>query len=509
MPSGDFRQRVIFEVDDRASAETKKIERGFEGVASKVASLAGGTALVAGFVRVLGEFEQALRATANAAAEQESAQVRLNGAFLRAGQDIGGLSDLLDAQAQTLSRLGVATSTAVTDVQGLLASLGAAPGQIEGATQAAADLSVALGVDLTTAARQLGRTFGGFAGELGEIIPELKNLDSSALQAGGAIEILQERFGGASTDARTFEQAMRGLSEALNDVKVAIGEGQTSDSVVKQVDEFASTLRFAASTLEGSALSRGLSSFTEGLTEIKTRATLGAVSLGQLLGVLRDTNTVLVEQIQAQTEADAERRKAIQTEQQLAEATRIANEAMQNSVDRLTASADATKEFRSAVESLGVTLSRDINDELERNNETLERADLLYRSGEITRRDFEAIQRAVASAERDLRAELNATTDSLERQNRTLDRTSPLYDRARESVDAFNRSIERNTQAQIENEQALRRLGARLSSDLGVRAVTRSNQAAVELALARGIRPTLGGSRIRTPDGGSVLLEEI
>ncbi|GAG15473.1 unnamed protein product, partial [marine sediment metagenome] len=62
------------------------------------------------------------------------------------------------------------------------------------------------------------------------------------------------------------------------------------------------------------------------------------------------------------------------------------------------ASSDA---FLSSLEKIGVVLESQTNAALEKNNALLREADALYKSGEITRRDFEAIERGIAIANRD------------------------------------------------------------------------------------------------------------
>ena len=75
-------------------------------------------------------------------------------------------------------------------------------------------IEIALAIDLQSAARNVGRTVGGFAGELGEVIPELKDLTTEALQAGEGIDLLAEKFSGrAAADAKTFSGRIAQLSK--------------------------------------------------------------------------------------------------------------------------------------------------------------------------------------------------------------------------------------------------------------------------------------------------------
>ena len=96
------------------------------------------------------------------------------------------------------------------------------PDLLDDAALAAVNLSKALGISTEAAFRNVGRTMGGFAGELGELVPELKDLSVEALRSGEGIVLLGEKFEGTA-------EAQRGFAETLENV-AAVHSGLRSGS---------------------------------------------------------------------------------------------------------------------------------------------------------------------------------------------------------------------------------------------------------------------------------------
>ena len=155
----------------------------------------------------------------------------------------------------------------------LAKSFGASNEQAKDLVTAAADLSAATGKTLEESVRQLGKTFGGFAGELGEVFPQLKELTSEALQSGEAIAIIGERVGGsAQNELRTFSGAVQSTQNAFGDLLEEIGFVITENPVVlgaigvlrdafKELSEFVSDNQGELSAF----VSRGLKSFASAI----------------------------------------------------------------------------------------------------------------------------------------------------------------------------------------------------------------------------------------------------
>lgn len=201
-----------------------------------------GAGFAAAFSRNLGAITTALvgvaavaksidffRDSIRAAAVQQQAINDLNTQLSITGQFTQAVSqDLQDfaSQLQSTSRFG---DEAILSQLAFAQALGATAEQSKDIVAAGADLAESLNIDLNSAVRNVGRTLGGFAGELGEVIPELKALTTEQLQAGAAIDLIAQKFAGAAQGRiRTFAGATAQLSNTFGDFQEAIGRVVTN-----------------------------------------------------------------------------------------------------------------------------------------------------------------------------------------------------------------------------------------------------------------------------------------
>lgn len=216
-------------VKDAASKNIKKIDKGFAGLTKRIRS--GAAAQIAALAGVYLGFRQLARgltASVKAALEQESAMKRLETATNKLGSQAGTTAEGVAKFAAELQNTTTVSDETAISIGAFLLQMGVAPKQINEAIKASADLASSLGIDLQSAARNVGKTVGGFAGELGEVIPELKTLSTEALQAGEGIALLAEKFkGAAEKEAETFAGKLKQLSNALGDMGEGIGEALT------------------------------------------------------------------------------------------------------------------------------------------------------------------------------------------------------------------------------------------------------------------------------------------
>jgi hypothetical protein len=213
-------QRVVavIEAVDRASPTLNRISgtlKSFGAIAAAVGTAAIGTALVGGLV-----------AATRASATYEGATVRLGVALANQGENTREIrGDLLDYAAAT-TKLSLATEEQI--IQGLAQAktLGASNEVAKKLITTSTDLASATGVDMETAIRQVTRTLGGYAGELQEIFPQLKELSKEELRAGAAAEALAGVLAGAgAAGARTMEGAVNNLQSGLKQLGTTIGSG--------------------------------------------------------------------------------------------------------------------------------------------------------------------------------------------------------------------------------------------------------------------------------------------
>lgn len=129
----------------------------------------------------------------------------------------------------------------------LAKSFGATNEQAKELITAAADYSSASGRSFEEAVRQLSKTLGGFAGELGEVNPAIKELTKEQLQAGAAARVLGQQFrGSAAANTRTFSGRLEQLNNNIGDFLEQVGFLITSDSfagdIISGVSEFVQNL---------------------------------------------------------------------------------------------------------------------------------------------------------------------------------------------------------------------------------------------------------------------------
>lgn len=159
-----------------------------------------------------------------AAKVQEDSVNNLNFAMRRSGEFSEKASKEMQnfaSQIQATSRFG---DEAVLSQLALAKAFGANNEQAQQVVKAAVELAAATGKSLDEATRQVSKTLGGFAGELGEVNPAIKNLTKEQLQAGEAAKVLIQQYGGsAQSQVDNFAGAQEQLSNTVGDLFEQIG----------------------------------------------------------------------------------------------------------------------------------------------------------------------------------------------------------------------------------------------------------------------------------------------
>jgi hypothetical protein len=159
-----------------------------------------------------------------AASIQEDAVNSLNSSLKLAGDfSVEASADLqkFAADLQGVTTIGDETSLRML---ALAKSFGVTNEDAKKLVTAAADLSEVTGMSLDSAVRNLGKTYGGLTGELGEVIPALKDLTKEQLQSGAALDFVSKRFGGAAEAAtNTYSGAVKQLTNSFGDFKEELG----------------------------------------------------------------------------------------------------------------------------------------------------------------------------------------------------------------------------------------------------------------------------------------------
>ena len=196
-------------------------------VALKGVAIAAGAALGAAF---------AGREIIQAAIAQEDAVNSLNASLRRIGEFSNETSADLQNFAAGLQQTSRVVDEVILQQLAIAQSFGATADQSKALTAAALDLASAQGKTLEEAVRQISKTLGGYAGELGETIPELKNLTQEQLRNGEAVDLIAGKYRGfAEREAQTFSGSLAQLTNNFGDVLEQLGFFITQSDAVQNL----------------------------------------------------------------------------------------------------------------------------------------------------------------------------------------------------------------------------------------------------------------------------------
>jgi len=319
LESGDFEKpfgELVKEAQKKGKKSGKSFGKGFsDGVKSVATSIAGITKTAALAAGALGAVFTAK--SIQLANEQENAINRLNTALKVNGDFSQEASQDFQNFASELQKTTKFGDEAILNNLALAKSFGATNEQAKQIATTAADLAEALNIDLESATRNVAKTLGGFAGELGETIPALKNLNAEQLKAGEGIRVLADQFGGtAQQRVKTFSGGLSQLSNTFGDlleefgflitkspaVTATIGKlNEIFTASIAKVKEFAGSFNFTqdiifpilniAKALSETALPAielfgNLFSLT--IANVKTALTGLGFAIGSVIGIFTD-----------------------------------------------------------------------------------------------------------------------------------------------------------------------------------------------------------------------------
>ena len=242
-------QKVNIKVTTQGATKAKQELGGLSGSISKmgkavgVASAAyfGAKGLISGFSSVI-----------TLAGEQEQAEKKLSFALGRTSQA------LLD-QATALQKTTRFGDEATIAQMGFLASIGFTEEKIKEVIPVAMDLAEATGMSLESAVRNTAKTFSGMAGELGELVPQIRELTAEQMKAGDAVKVMGELFEGqASAQAETLTGKLEQTKNAIGDAGESLGELLaptvilTANAVAFLSDKLVSGAKFIGDLIAGS-----------------------------------------------------------------------------------------------------------------------------------------------------------------------------------------------------------------------------------------------------------------
>ena len=144
------------------------------------------------------------------------------------------------------------------DVMAQLAVSGRSESEIMKLVAAAADYAAVKHISLESAVQNLNKSYGGLAGELGDLFPEVKALTAEQLKNGEAVDIIAQKYKGFAQEAadsgtqakNAFGDFMESVGKIVNPFFEALSQKSKSfwESMISHMDGFSKALEKARET---------------------------------------------------------------------------------------------------------------------------------------------------------------------------------------------------------------------------------------------------------------------
>ena len=220
--------------EEKGRKSGKKTGDGFsDGAAASMKNFAKvATGIFAGIAATVGAFKFGQAAVAASIVQQDAIN-SLETSLRLAGRFSEEASTSFQDFASSLQEVSTVGDETTLRLGGLASNFARSNEEAQKMTLAAIELSAAMGTDAESALKNLGKSFSGLTGELGEALPIIKELTVEQLKSGAAIDLILSRFGGsAASKINTFSGAMAQLTNIFGDVQERVGDLVTSSPAV-------------------------------------------------------------------------------------------------------------------------------------------------------------------------------------------------------------------------------------------------------------------------------------
>ena len=165
----------------------------------------------------------------------------LNNALASSGLYSHEASEALVEYAEQIEKTTAYSSEAVISAERLAANYATSEEQIKKLTTAALDLASATGTDVDSAVRKLALSMEGVTYGLNRVIPGIKNLTEEQIKAGGAVDLVIQKFGGqAQNSLVTYDGHIKNLHSSHENFLESIGKIVTQSPTVLHILEMMS-----------------------------------------------------------------------------------------------------------------------------------------------------------------------------------------------------------------------------------------------------------------------------
>ena len=127
--------------------------------------------------------------------------------------------------ASELQNIGTIGDEQLLPLMAQLAASGRTQAEIQEIMSAALDVSASGVMSMESAVKNLNKTFSGLSGELGESVPQIKNLTKEQLKNGEAVKVIAEQYKGMAAETAKATGSGQQLSNAIGDLKEQLGMG--------------------------------------------------------------------------------------------------------------------------------------------------------------------------------------------------------------------------------------------------------------------------------------------
>ena len=233
-----FTGNVVDGMQDASKSVQKLSNDVSGGLGGAMGKIAGGVAIGNLISKGVGVALDAVKGFAvesvRAYSEQEDALNKLSFALKASGDFSEGAMSKMKVFASNLQETSIYGDETALAMLALAKSFGATNDQATKLVQAGADLASKVGGSLEQRVEQLGKTFSGSAGKLGQFIPELKALTEAQLKAGDAIDIVARNTAGSASSAiNSYSGTVTQLKNAYSDLQEEIGGFVANNSFLR------------------------------------------------------------------------------------------------------------------------------------------------------------------------------------------------------------------------------------------------------------------------------------
>jgi hypothetical protein len=220
----DAIKRIAFFADE-SSRRLQSVEESFKRVHDVAASVP-----IAGAVL---KIKEAFTSVIDKSAEAEKSFESMRQALRSAGDYSDDAARSFASFAEGIQEISTLDDDAVLQQVALAKSFGATNDEAMKLIRAAVELSAATGGSLSGAVEQLGKTLDGTSGKLAESLPALRKFSAAQLQAGAAIDFVENRFrGSAHAMTETYSGAVAQATNAIDNMLESYGDLITKNGLV-------------------------------------------------------------------------------------------------------------------------------------------------------------------------------------------------------------------------------------------------------------------------------------